>query len=120
MGRAVARIKQQKTSDGYWEPVYDDQTYAHSRVYFIRQVGTDLVKVGFSDDIKRRLRELQAATAHELELDAAIIGTKAIEVEIHRRLKRKGMHVRGEWFRLDEDQVKWIIDDMWMDGLVLS
>ena len=115
------KIEQQRNADGYLEPVYDDHIYCHSRVYFIRAVGTELVKVGFSDDIKRRLKELQTASPHDLAVEELLVGTPAIEAELHRRLKRHGCHVRGEWYRLaTRDAVKWIIDDLWMDGLVLS
>lgn len=118
---SIKDIKLEKNADGYWQPVYSDAVYAHSRVYFIRAVGTELVKIGFSDEVGRRLRELQCASPHELAIEHLIIGTPAIEAELHRRLKRKGRHVRGEWYRLpDLDAVYWICDDLFMDGLVLS
>lgn len=117
----VNDIKLEQNADGYWQPVYSDEVYAHSRVYFVRAVGTDLVKVGFSDAVARRLKELQTTSPHELVVEHTLIGTQAIEAELHRRLKRYGKHVRGEWYRLENrDAVYWIVDDLFRDGLVLS
>lgn len=64
--------------------------------YAIRTVGADLVKIGRTTDVERRLEELQCASPHALTLVGCIEGDH--EARIHRDLQNH--HVGGEWFRL--------------------
>ena len=74
-------------------------------VYFIRQLGTELVKVGFSRDPNARLTMLQCANAWELRIEHLVPTTHFVRLEraIHEYLTDQGMHVRGEWFKLHRD-----------------
>ena len=68
--------------------------------YAIEAVGRDIVKIGKTLDVERRLEELQIAAGHELALLGFV--RNDIEGEVHRQLRAMRAHVRGEWFRLDE------------------
>ena len=73
-------------------------------VYFIRQVGTSSVKIGYSADIetfKRRIATLQTANIERLEVIALIDGDETVEDFYHRKFK--AFHKRGEWFDLPAD-----------------
>lgn len=65
-------------------------------VYFIRAVQTGRIKIGFSLDPSRRLRELEFGCPEDLELITQIPGSFFRERGLH---KRFAVHrARGEWF----------------------
>ena len=71
------------------------------RLYVLRAVGTNLVKVGRAKDVKLRLKSLQTGCPHPLvvclEADVSI----GSETRIHRRLAH--LNTTGEWFRLTDE-----------------
>src|SRR3990167_3710274 len=70
-------------------------------VYFIREVGTEIVKIGSSKRPWHRLAQLQVGSPRNLEL----VGNSKIDDEkhYHRRFSKK--RIRGEWFRLTDDDL---------------
>lgn len=70
------------------------------KVYFIREVGTELVKIGKSFDPEARLKTLQIGTPHKLELMHIIDSEIKDENWFHQRLSK--FHVLGEWYQLDD------------------
>lgn len=66
-------------------------------VYFIR--AGDFIKIGFSDDPRKRLAALQSAHPHLLEMIGFMPGTMDDEYRIHCIFGL--LHVRGEWFNDD-------------------
>ena len=75
------------------------RTY-QSVVYFIRD--GDFIKIGFSAvSALERLGTLQTGNPRELVFLGQIIGTKALESELHCRFSR--LRVRGEWFRAESE-----------------
>lgn len=73
---------------------------ADSYVYFVEAKNLGLVKIGFSKDPSKRLKDLQTGSPDELEGLFTFPGTKQKEKELHRKLHR--FRVRGEWFKLDD------------------
>jgi hypothetical protein len=69
-------------------------------VYFIREVGTELVKVGKSTNPERRLKTLQIGTPHKLELVHTVNSIKYNESWFHDILSE--FHISGEWYQLDD------------------
>lgn len=65
-------------------------------VYFIEAEATDLVKVGFTTGLPKRMADLRTALPIALRLIAEVKGTRAKEFEIHRDLAPH--RIRGEWF----------------------
>ncbi len=51
--------------------------------------------------MNRRMQNLQLASPFPLELMATCEGGRHEERNIHRQLKHSGLHVRGEWFKLE-------------------
>jgi len=72
----------------------------HQKVYFIREVGTELVKIGKSHDPEERLKTLQTGTPHKLELMHVVDSEKRDENWFHQKLSE--FHVTGEWYRLND------------------
>jgi hypothetical protein len=74
-------------------------------VYFIRQVGSPLVKIGFARHPLKRLAALQCGNCWQLRIDYLLPTDQFVRLEraIHDCLKQQGCHVRGEWFTLSDD-----------------
>ncbi len=68
-----------------------------SVVYFVRCVVTGAIKIGFSEDILARFRDLQSGAPEPLELVHTISGGIQEERRLHRLFASERMH--GEWFR---------------------
>lgn len=64
-------------------------------IYFIGDV-YGLVKIGYTNDVAKRLSMLQVGNSHELVLRGAMEGDKQDEHRLHRRFE--GQRFRGEWF----------------------
>lgn len=56
------------------------------------------MKIGFTKDLRSRLRSLQTGSPKELRVLLTIPGTSDDERELHSRFSSD--HVRGEWFHL--------------------
>ncbi len=77
-------------------------------VYFIREVGTELVKVGKSVNPEKRLKSLQTGTPHKLELVHTVNSIKYNESWFHDILSK--FHISGEWYQLDDLTMNEIIN----------
>jgi len=68
-------------------------------VYFIEAVGTGRIKIGRTNNLTRRLTELQANSPHVLLVRKTIktYDMRAVELELHRRFAYA--RAEGEWFR---------------------
>lgn len=73
-------------------------------VYFLAH--KDLVKIGYSADIKHRVRSIQTMSPVPLTLLGFIPGDKRIEQNIHRRFAHLWSH--GEWFKLTPELNQFI------------
>jgi DNA-binding XRE family transcriptional regulator len=73
-------------------------------IYFIEQDG--MVKIGFTKNPSKRLSALQSSNPNELIVRLVIDGTLEDETKYHMQFKDR--HIRGEWFLLDEDMLKFI------------
>lgn len=67
-------------------------------VYIIHAVGTNRIKIGFTADLKRRLKALQTAAPYPLQMLASWPGTEARERRVHRYLSQ--FRKVGEWFEV--------------------
>lgn len=66
------------------------------RIYFLSAKGTKFVKIGFTQDLKKRVAELQTSSPYELILLKEIKGSFATEQFLLRLFGAS--RVRGEWF----------------------
>lgn len=68
------------------------------RVYFVRPVGLNLVKIGYSRSVRKRVRDLQTANGGRLTLLCTMRGSISEERALHRRFA--SARREGEWFEL--------------------
>ena len=64
-------------------------------IYFISQ--REFIKIGFSDDVDQRIKELQTASPLELKLVGTMPGAFQTECELHKIFE--SYRKNGEWFR---------------------
>lgn len=75
-------------------------------VYFVRNTENGCIKIGMSGAPMSRLRQLQTASPHKLELMGIIEGGPDEERRLHDRFA--GLRMEGEWFRGDPEMVDGI------------
>lgn len=76
-------------------------------IYFIQNMTSKAIKIGYSGNVKGRMRTLRTASADPLELLGAIEGNKAGEHRLHRRFAVD--RLAGEWFRPSEELNAFIL-----------
>lgn len=88
-------------------------------VYIIRQAESDLYKVGFSQDVFARRRELQLGSGEQLSIRAYIETETPRELEKHihgtlwNKTARQG-RIHSEWFYIEADWLKVILFEVRM------
>lgn len=75
-------------------------------IYFIRAVNSGTIKIGVSNDPKRRLDSMQTGSPEPLELLGVLPGGMDEEKRLHQKFARSRIH--GEWFRADEHLMQGI------------
>ena len=75
-------------------------------VYFIQSVNGGPIKIGYSNNVNERIRELQTASPYKLILLAAIVGGVRMENDIHKQFSKYRM--RGEWFKPAKELMEFI------------
>lgn len=68
-----------------------------TRVYFAVDDARGLIKIGLSNDVRVRIRTLEAGCKGALRLLGSIDGNRATEIRHHQRFAH--LHHAGEWFR---------------------
>lgn len=74
------------------------------KVYFIKC--NDFVKIGQTNNVKQRIKDLQTGNPHELQLLKTINADIKIEVQLHKQFSH--LNIRGEWFALTADLIDFI------------
>jgi hypothetical protein len=67
-------------------------------VYFVQEVGSGRVKIGWSERPDERIREMQTANSHTLHLVGLFSGTSRDETDVHRSLASSRVQGHREWF----------------------
>lgn len=75
-------------------------------VYFVSAKGLDLIKIGWTANIERRLSQLIGASPVELTLVEKWAGTRFDESDYHTQWEHLREH--GEWFRTEPELIRWI------------
>lgn len=75
-------------------------------VYIIEAVGTGRYKIGFTQNLTRRMHALRHGSPFPLRIAHAVESDRAnlLEAELHARLRDH--RVYGEWFELDQKTVE--------------
>jgi len=63
-------------------------------IYFVQALTGGPIKIGFSDNVRRRMSELRSANGQHLVLLGVMDGGKSLEQHLHTKFKR----LQGEWF----------------------
>jgi hypothetical protein len=77
-------------------------------VYFGRDGVSDRVKIGFSEDHKRRFASLQGASPEQLILIGTVPGTRKTEMAMHKKFDAQRIHPRREWFKIEGALAKFL------------
>lgn len=85
-------------------PIYADSRPASGTVYVVKS--GKFVKIGFSTNMKERLRDLQKGSATKLRVLASFPGTYSSERALHKRFRDHKSH--AEWFRIEGALAEWI------------
>jgi len=83
-----------------------------SVVYFIK--AGNVVKIGIAANADKRLRELQTANPHRLELLGTITGGRSKEMELHERFHH--LRLSGEWFTASAELLEYVAALISMQG----
>ena len=75
-------------------------------IYFIQNTETKHIKIGYSDNIRSRLSDLQTSSPHELSILTICEGGIEVEKELHDKFNN--YYVRGEWFNPSEELISYI------------
>lgn len=87
-------------------------------IYFIYEIDSDLVKIGVTSNIKKRIGSIKSPNNKVLELKFCIeiqkdyqdgsfsLGNK-LEKIIHKHLNKR--RISGEWFLIPEHQLRWYL-----------
>lgn len=75
-------------------------------IYFIQGVAGGPIKIGYTNNVTRRLAQLRSGNPTPLRVIATTEGTLAIEAQLHRKFAR--YQVRREWFE-DVEELRMFI-----------
>jgi len=99
-------------TDGYGRPVQqksqEAQVIRSSWVYFILAERNQCVNIGHTCDLRRRLKELQAASPLQLEVLKAVGGGVQFEAKVQAQFAEDRLH--SEWFAYTERLKEFIRD----------
>lgn len=71
-------------------------------IYVLREAGDDsAVKVGFANDVIKRIAQLQAGNRRQLHIVRMFHGDSQLEAALHRAFKNE--RIAGEWFEYSDD-----------------
>lgn len=74
-------------------------------IYFVK--GGDFVKIGYTNNLNLRMREIQVSCPHHLSLLATCEGDKRTEAMFHDMAAP--YHHRAEWFKFSGELKRWLL-----------
>jgi hypothetical protein len=80
-----------------------DESEKNSVVYFIKNLTTNSIKIGYTGNIEHRLSCLQTGNDCELKVIKTIKGNLQTETQLHNKFAE--YHIRGEWYKISEEQI---------------
>lgn len=78
-------------------------------VYLLRSGYTDFYKIGYSDNARRRSKELQTGNPEKITLVTFCPGDFALEKKFHKKFS--SMRGIGEWFKFDDLEILEVIKE---------
>jgi len=80
-----------------WDPNWIPLHERDGHVYFVESGEGGPIKIGWSQNVERRITELQVANAHKLHLLGVVPGTMKKEGELHAKFSH--LRMEAEWFQ---------------------
>lgn len=77
----------------------------NAKIYFL-QNGSGLIKIGFADDVEKRVAQIQPMAGENLSVLCVIDGGRKIETELHKRFSE--FRHFGEWFKPSQEIMDFI------------
>ena len=77
-----------------------------SMIYFIQNTETKHIKIGYSNNVRKRLSEIQTTSPYELAILTICEGGIEVEKELHDKFNKS--YIRGEWFSPSEELITHI------------
>jgi hypothetical protein len=78
-------------------------------MYFVANSEKVEGKIGTSSDPEQRFSQLQIGNSAKLDLMGIMNGDKKTETDIRNKFKK--YHIRGEWYKLNDEIIKFIQDN---------
>lgn len=90
-----------KVQEICYKPAYLPKHKKQGKVYFIQSQGPSKpIKIGWSQNVERRLSELQTSNAHKLVILGVLSGTMELEEQMHKKFAH--LRLEAEWFQNDD------------------
>lgn len=99
----VASMAEQRSAFREGAPISQDFTYENATVYFIAFHGINRVKIGLSNEVDRRIADLEKACGDVAEIIAVIPGNRKAEMAALRH--HAEWCISGEWFDLCDELI---------------
>jgi hypothetical protein len=77
-------------------------------IYFIQSGQYGPIKIGYTDNLEKRLRSLQTGNHDDLRLIYSMPGERDDEKALHTKFAKH--HIRGEWFRSDGEIIGYYLE----------
>jgi predicted GIY-YIG superfamily endonuclease len=77
-------------------------------IYVAQRDRDDAIKIGWTSNLERRLREVRKGQGCPVNLVAAFAGDKTVELKLHARFS--ATRVEGEWFLSSPEIHRWLAD----------
>ncbi len=87
-------------------------------VYFIADPVRDVVKIGFSKDVRKRLKQLQTSNSNQLILLGYVQGSRIEEQYYHKLFSKDKSELVGEWFVLSDNIIDYLNQNNLMNCFV--
>lgn len=109
-------IVAKKCRDGMWrnqqfkilsvvkhKPDWKPRNAETSDLYIIGRANKSGLKIGRSNDVNKRVKQMQTASEVVLELIDIFPERGYLEKDVHDALNEKGLHLYGEWYKYCEE-----------------
>ena len=83
-----------------------------SHIYVVKNEGAGFIKVGRTNNPRRRLNSIQTSNPYHIEPLEVIPVDNAIELEMFLHLQLSRYRVRLEWFDLPQERLDELIDEL--------
>jgi len=94
-------------NDRIWELKAYENTKNGRSVYFIGNEELGIVKIGISNDVERRLSDIQVSFPYDLKI-LAVLENKTTQLEKYLHDKFEKYNKRGEWYELSKEIKEYI------------